>query len=140
MNYYIKTKHTKTVKVPKYKNKKVTKTKWKYKTVWVGTDYSDGFGNVYKKVNNKKYLSSYNGGWTYHKSFYKENRNTGVCKYYSVLKKKVKYTTTVKVMNGYKKVKAPVYAAIAPGDYCVGVCFTVEKGDYFDFISKMYYL
>lgn len=138
VNYYIKTKHTKTVKVPKYKNKKVTKYKWKHKKVVY--EYITWYPYKGVKVSNLK--DYYNNGWKKYSSgsnTLKNNKKYGAYNYV-LLKKKVPYTTTVKVKNGYKNVRCPVYALIAPGDHKVGVCFTVEKGNYFDFISKEYWL
>lgn len=136
IDLYIKTKHKKTVKIPKYKNKKVTKKKWvkKYVKVWEH-NYVKGTYKTYKVPS--KYKS-----WKYVGD---TSKNTGESDIgYHVFKKKVKYTATVKVENGYRKVKAPVYASVYPaevnGKTVVEVCFMVEYGDYFDFISSYYRL
>lgn len=133
---YIKTKYKKTVKIQKYKNKKVTKTKWvkKYVKVWEN-NYVKGTYKTFKvpsKYKSWKYVGDY-------------SKNTGKSDIgYHVFKKKVKYTTTVKVKNGYKKVKAPVYASVYPatvnGKTVEQVCFMVEYGDYFDYLTKGYTL
>ncbi|WP_296866353.1 hypothetical protein [uncultured Methanobrevibacter sp.] len=113
----IKTKYKKTVKVPKYKNKKVTKTKWKSKKMLVWKDYYDGYGNWLKGKscgNPGKYL---NHGWKYKSSVTKTGKyghDGNVVKYYNIFKKKVKYKTTKKVQTGYKKVKLPIKVYIKP--------------------------
>ena len=116
VNYKIKTKYTVKAKVPTYKNKKVTKYKWKYKSVWTCSDYFDKYGNwlQYKdRTSISKYLNS---GWKYHSSYVvkaKYGSDGSISKYHVKLKKKVPYTTTKKVKSGYKTVKMPVYAVIS---------------------------
>lgn len=147
IDLYIKTKHKKTVKIPKYKNKKVTKKKWVYKNIVTDTDYYNKYGKFLKTSHSNKIQKYFDNGWKYHSSFsktYKYGVDGHKIKYFSKVKKKVKYTATVKVKNGYKKVKAPVYASVYPaevnGKTVVEVCFMVEYGDYFDFISSYYRL
>jgi hypothetical protein len=133
---YIKTKHKKTIKIQKYKNKKVTKTKWvkNYVKVWEH-NYVRGTYKTYKVP------SKYNS-WTYAGTYSKSTSTSDIG--YKVFKKKVKYTTTVKVRNGYRNINAPVYACVYPasvnGKTTVQVCFTVEYGNYFDYLTRGYNL
>jgi exopolysaccharide biosynthesis protein len=133
---YIKTKHKKTIKIQKYKNKQVTKTKWKYEYVKVWEhNYNRGTYKTYTVPS--KYKS-----WTFVKNYSKNTGSSDIG--YKVFKKKVKYKTTVKVKNGYKNINAPVYACVYPasvnGKTTVQVCFTVEYGNYFDYLTRGYNL
>lgn len=106
----VNSKDSKTVKIPKYKNKKVIKCKWKYKKVrWEGLTRYPYTG--IKLANLKSY---YNSGWkkvTYgYETAYNSNRFLGYN--YAILKKKVYYTKTKKVKSGYKKVKLKVSTQI----------------------------
>ena len=107
----IKTKYKKTVKVPKYKNKKVIKTKWKHKYVLTDKSYYKN-GKYHSKHYNTvdKY---YKKGWKFD-SYASEKNSKGGYNDYAYVKKKVKYTTTKKVKTGYKKVKLPIKVYIKP--------------------------
>ncbi len=97
---YKKTNGYKTVKIPKYKNKKVTKTKWKYKKVkYQRFEYRYNI----KLTNMNQY---YKNGWKKYDSKWINGYN------YVYLKKKVSYKVTKKVKSGYKKVKLPIMAKI----------------------------
>ena len=106
----VNSKDFKTVKIPKYKNKKVIKYKWKYKKVrWEGlTPYP------YTGIKLANLKSYYNSGWKKvrygYETAYNSNRFLGYN--YAILKKKVYYTKTKKVKSGYKKVKLRVSAQI----------------------------
>lgn len=112
VEYTFKTDQYKTYKEPKYKT--VKKKVWKYKTVvssedWWSSDWSDYTTddyNTYTKYTNK--------GWTWYGSYYKTFNNGHHTKYYDKFKKKV--TKKVKVKNGYKKVKKPVYMTVGNMD------------------------
>lgn len=104
----IKTKYKKTVKVPKYKNKKVTKHKWKYKKVKVWR-----YDNVWGDYKSYKLPSKYRS-WKYVGDKTKTSSNGQYSYGYHVFKKKVSYKTTKKVQSGYKKVKLPIKVYIKP--------------------------
>lgn len=114
--YSFKTKQYKIYKEPKYKTKKVTTKKWKYKKVVSGderwsrdwSDYTTKDYNTYDKYSKK--------GWTWYGSYYKTYDNGHHVKHYDKFKKKVKVTTKKKVKVGYKKVKKPVYICIGSVD------------------------
>ena len=108
----IKTKYKKTVKIPKYKNKKVTKTKWKYKKVKTEAFKPYTYNTV--KLNDlSKY---YKNGWKKYSTGFKSYKNQK--KYlgynYVILKKKVSYKVTKNVKSGYKKVILPIKVYIKP--------------------------
>lgn len=99
----VKTKQYKTLKIPKYKT--VKKKVWVYKTVLrskliFSDDWSDSTSHDY---NIKKYWDN----WKWYGSKNTQSKDGHTLKYYEKFKKKV--TKKVKVKNGYKKVKVPIY-------------------------------
>ena len=137
--YDVKTKSYKKVKVPVYKKKKVTKTKWKYKTVLqsktvYSSDYSDMTNYDYDV---DKYFKN---GWSFYGSKSVESDDGHVYKYYAKFKKKVKYTTTKKVKTGkYKTVKRPVYMYIAADStpYACAECYYYDANKQEKYIGKL---
>lgn len=109
----VKTNNYKTINVPKYKNKKVNKYKWKSETVKAWDDIYKFIDNDTVSVMHYEYRipSKYTSGWKFVDEYskVKNNKETG----YYIFKKKVKYTTTKKVKDGYKKEKFPINAEIS---------------------------
>lgn len=114
-NVYVYTDGKYIVKVPKYKNKKVTKYKWKYKKVKYEAFKPYSY-DVVKLANLNKY---YKKGWKKHTQGFKsyKNQNKYLGYNYVVLKKKVSYTKTKKVKVGYKSKKMPVVGKVSVGQY-----------------------
>ena len=122
LGYHIKTKYTKNVKVPVYKNKKVTKYKWVQKKVLVWK--SD---NVWGDFKTYKLPSKYRS-WKYVGDTSRSSANGQYSYGYHVFKKKVAYTGTKKVKTGTKTVKCPVYARIGVSSWQPWVDFCASKG------------
>ena len=114
-NVYVKTNSKIVVKVPKYKTKKVTKHKWKYKKVKTEAFKPYTYDTVKLNDLNKYYKK----GWKTHSTGFKSYKNQE--KYlgynYVVLKKKVSYKVKKKVKSGYKKIKTSVVGKVSMGGY-----------------------
>ena len=109
----LKTGKYKTYKEPKYKT--VKKKVWKYKKVLRSEYWSWDSGSEWQDYNTwKKYTKK---GWTWYGTSDK-SKSYDDGSYYSAhyykLKKKV--TKKVKVKNGYKKVKKPIYISVGNWD------------------------
>ena len=107
---YLKTGKYKTYKEPKYKT--VKKKVWKHKTVCYSKlvfsdDWSDSNSYDYD-------ISKYWKSWKWCGSKTKTSKDGHTIKYYEKFKKKV--TKKVKVKNGYKKVKKPIYITVSNSD------------------------
>lgn len=124
--FHIKTGKYKVLKVPKYKTVKATKYKWKYKTILIIEEYYNNYGSLKKYKEYYTAYKYYKNGWTDCKR--KVVTKGNVVKYYTTFKKKVKYVGTKKVKNGYKKVKAPIYARIGISSFLPYVDFAAYKG------------
>ncbi|MBQ2831167.1 Ig-like domain-containing protein [Methanobrevibacter sp.] len=98
-------------KKPIYKTVKETKYKWEYKKV---LSYESFYGNNYYDSYSYDLTSYYNQGWELY-GWYDVDYSDGY-ESYAKLKKKVKYTSTKKVISGYKYKKLPVYAVVTT--YC----------------------
>lgn len=105
----LKTGKYNTYKFQKYKNKKVTVYKWKYKNVLYREIYwNDDFSGY--NVDDDYTLDAYywNHGWKSYGVYSKTYDDGHYEKHFTKYKKKLKTTITKKVKNGYKKVKYPI--------------------------------
>ena len=109
----LKTGKYKTYKKPKYKT--VKKKKWKYKKVLRSEFWSWDGGSEWQDYDTwEKYTKK---GWTWYGTEDKDKEYDDGSYYsahYYKLKKKV--ITKVKVKDGYKKVKKPIYIAVGNQD------------------------
>lgn len=107
---------------PAYKTVKVKKTKWVYKKVlsYESYYYGDGTYDSYSYSLSKYY----NAGWQWYGS-YDKSFSDGF-ESYAKLKKKVTYTVSKQVRDGYKSAKSPIYVIVEllPKDALI------KKGDY----------
>ena len=107
---------------PAYKTVKVKKTKWVYKKVlsYESYYYGDGTYDSYSYSLSKYY----NAGWQWYGS-YDKSFSDGF-ESYAKLKKKVTYTVSKQVRDGYKSAKSPIYVMVEllPKDALI------KKGDY----------
>jgi hypothetical protein len=106
---------TKIIKKPKYKTKKVTKTKWTYKRVLMSKDvWSSDWSDYTSYDYHYRYDYFTNHGWKWYGTKSVDSNNGHVYKCYYKFKKKVKVTEKKKVKTGYKTIKKPVYMQIYP--------------------------
>jgi len=106
----VKTGDYKTYKKPKYKT--VKKKKWTYKTVLRSKLV---FSKDWKTSKSYDYnIKKYWNNWKWYGSKNTQSKDGHTIKYYEKFKKKV--TKKVKVKDGYKKVKKPVYMTISNVD------------------------
>ncbi|WP_296893084.1 hypothetical protein [uncultured Methanobrevibacter sp.] len=107
---------------PAYKTVQVKKTKWVYKKVltYESFYYGDGTYDSYSYSLSKYYRAGWKWYGLYDKSFVDGYES------YAKLKKKVTYTVSKQVRNGYKSAKSPIYVMveILPKDG------QIKKGDY----------
>lgn len=142
-NFKVKTNKVIKYKMPIFKTVKVKKTKWAYKSVWTGSNYYDGYNHYLRYKPGKDVSKYFDKGWKYSHSFFKSARygiDGTVDKYYSVLKKKVKYTVDKDVKIGYKTVKLRVYAWGVETHLNVGVQFRGTGNGYKNFPITSYYM
>ena len=107
---------------PTYKTVYTKKTKWVYKKVlsYESFYYNDGTYDSYSYSLSKYYRAGWQWYGSYDKSFSDGYES------YAKLKKKVTYTVSKQVRNGYKSAKSPIYVMVEllPKDG------QIKKGDY----------